>query len=140
TSYTAKTILLPPQQNSSVSSLLMSQLGGLGSVAALAGGSAFGIKNPNEMYVGMLKSETVEDPMVDKFALMNEYHKRYRSDARKKFENYVTLDGSGKDGLIPISGEDRHPERAAELANGYVAESRRLSASLAITDAAQRGR
>jgi tyrosine-protein kinase Etk/Wzc len=136
--YTAKTILLPPQQNSSMSSLLMSQLGGLGSVAALAGGNAFGLKNPNEMYVGMLKSETVEDAMVDKFELMKEYHKRYRSDARKRFENFVTVDGSDKDGLIRISVEDRNPERAAELANGYVDEFRKLSASLAITDAAQR--
>jgi tyrosine-protein kinase Etk/Wzc len=34
--------------------------------------------------------------------------------------------------------EDRDPKRAAELANGYVEEFRKLSASLAITEAARR--
>ncbi|HEX4007891.1 MAG TPA: Wzz/FepE/Etk N-terminal domain-containing protein [Acidobacteriaceae bacterium] len=138
TRYTATTILLPPQQNSSMSSLLASQLGGLGSMAALAGGGSFGFKNPNDMYVSMLKSETVEDAMVSKFELMREYRERYLSWARKKFESYVTIDGDGKDGLIHIAVEDRNAQRAADLANGYVDEFRKLSASLAITEAAQR--
>ena len=43
-----------------------------------------------------------------------------------------------KDGLIRLSIEDRDPKRAAELANGWVEEFRKLSASLAITEAARR--
>ena len=43
-----------------------------------------------------------------------------------------------KDGLIRITLEDGDPKRAAELANGYVEEFRKLSASLAITEAARR--
>jgi uncharacterized protein involved in exopolysaccharide biosynthesis len=50
----------------------------------------------------------------------------------------VTLDGSGKDGLIHISVQDRDPRRAAELANGYVDQFRGLSQHLAITEASQR--
>ena len=135
--YTASVTLLPPQQNSSMSAALTSQLGNLGGMAALAGGS-LGIKNPNDMYVAMLKSRTVEDAMVQRFELMREYRKRYVSDARKTFEKYVTVEGSGKDGLIHISVEDRDPNRAAELANGYVDQYRRLSEHLAITEASQR--
>ena len=86
----------------------------------------------------MLKSRTVEDAMVQHFGLMQEYHKRYLSDARKKFENNATIDGSGKDGLIHISVEDRDPRRAAELANGYVDQFRSLSQHLAVTEASQR--
>src|SRR5439155_4350328 len=37
--YTATTSILPPQQTSSAGSALMAQLGGLSSVASLAGGS-----------------------------------------------------------------------------------------------------
>jgi len=135
--YTATVILLPPQQKSSLSEMFASQVGSLGGLASLAGGS-LGIKNPNDMYVAMFKSQTVEDGMIQRFGLMQEYHERYLSDARKKFEGYATVDGSGKDGLIHISVEDHDPKRAAELANGYVDEFRDLSEHMAITEAAQR--
>jgi tyrosine-protein kinase Etk/Wzc len=136
-SYTATVALLPPQQTSSMSSTLASQIGGLSSMAALAGGS-LGLKNPNDMFVSMLKSRTVEDAMVQKYRLMDEYQQRYLSGARKAFESHTTVDGSGKDGLIRISLEDRDAHRAAELANGYVDQFRSLSEHLAITEASQR--
>lgn len=136
-SYTATVALLPPQQTSSMSSALASQIGGLSSMAALAGGS-LGLKSPNDMFVSMLKSRTVEDAMVQKYHLMDEYHQRYSSGARKAFESHTTVDGSGKDGLIRISLEDRDAGRAAELANGYVDQFRSLSEHLAITEASQR--
>lgn len=136
--YTATITLLPPQQSSSLSAQLSSQLGALGGMAALAGGAGNLLKNPNDMYVGLLKSRTVEDAMIDHFGLMAEYHKKHLSDARKKFEHYATIDGSGKDGLIHISIEDPDPRRAADLASGYVDQYRSLSAHLAITEAGQR--
>lgn len=135
--YTATVTLLPPRQESSLSSALASQLGNLGGIAELAGGG-LGIKNPNDMYVAMFQSHTVEDAMIKRFGLMQEYHKKYLSDARKEFEHNATVDGSGKDGLIHISVEDRDASRAAELANGYVDEFRGLSQHLAITEAGQR--
>lgn len=136
-SYTATVVLLPPQQSSSVGSMLASQLGSLGSMAALAGGS-LGLKNPNDMYVAMMKSRTVEDGMVQRFGLMQEYKQQYLSNARKAFESHTTVDGNGKDGLIRISVEDHSAKRAADLANGYVDEFRDLSQNLAITEASQR--
>ncbi len=136
-SYTADVILLPPVQESSMGSALSAQLGNLGGMAALAGGS-LGIKNPNDKFVAMFKSRTVEDAMVQRYGLMQEYHKKYLSDARKEFEKHTTVDGSTKDGMIHISVKDRNPQRAAELANGYVDQFRRLSEHLAITEAGQR--
>ena len=79
--YTATVVMLPPQQNSPTAAALASQLGALSGMAALAGGS-FGFKNPNEMYIAMLKSHAVESAMVQHFGLMQEYHKRYESDAQ----------------------------------------------------------
>ncbi len=135
--YTANVSLLPPQQNSSMAAALASQLSNLGGMAALAG-SGLGLKNPNEMFVAMLKSRTVEDAMVQRYGLMTEYHKKYPSDARKEFEKNATVEGNGKDGLIRISVKNPDPNRAAELANGYVDQFRRLSEHLAITEASQR--
>lgn len=135
--YTSTVSLIPPQQNSGLGNAFASQIGNLGGIAALAGGS-LGIKSPNEMYVAMLRSRTVEDAMVQRFGLMQEYHSRLLSDARKSLEHNTKIEASGKDGLIHISVEDHNPERAAALANGYVDQFRKLSENLAITEAAQR--
>jgi tyrosine-protein kinase Etk/Wzc len=135
--YEAHILLLPPQQNSSMSSMLMGQLANLGSLASLAGGS-LGIKNPVDMYVSLLTSRTVEDAMIQRFGLMSEYREKKLSGARKELEYRTTVVAGSKDGLIRITVEDRDPKRAAELANGYVEEFRKLSASLAITEAARR--
>src|SRR6266853_6302189 len=62
--YTGTTRILPPQQSASAASALLNQLGGaFGGIAGAAGG-AFGIRNPNDLYVGMLKSRTVADNLV----------------------------------------------------------------------------
>jgi uncharacterized protein involved in exopolysaccharide biosynthesis len=138
--YEAKIALLPPAQNSSIGSSLLGQLGNigaLGSLASLAGGS-LGIKNPADMYVSLLTSRTVEDAMIQRFGLMQEYRVKKMSEARKVFEHRTTAVAGTKDGLIRLTVEDHDPKRAAELANGYVEEFRRLSASLAITEAARR--
>jgi tyrosine-protein kinase Etk/Wzc len=135
--YTATVTLLPPQEGSSMGGALASQLGNLGGMAALAGGS-LGLKNPNDRYVSMFRSRTVEDAMVNRFGLMQQYHARYLSDARKIFESQTTVDGNGKDGLIYITVQQRDPRRAAELANGYVDQFRDQSQHLAITEASQR--
>lgn len=135
TEFTATVLLLPPQQGSSLSSAF-GELGGLGSIASLASG--LGSKNLTDMYVSMLKSESVEDAVIQKYGLLAEYHKKYYYDARKKLEWRTTIDGSKKDGLIRLSFEDHNPARAAEIANGYVEILRSLSQHLAITEAAQR--
>ncbi len=135
--YTATLSILPPQQNSSISAgIAAAQLGSLGGMASLASGSL--LKNPNDMYVGMLRSRTVEDAMVQRFDLMKEYRAKYPSEARSAFEHHVVIDGSVKDNLIHISVRDHDPNRAAELANGYVDQFRKLSEHLAITEASQR--
>jgi len=134
--YTAKVTLMTPQQNSTAA-MLTSQMGGLGTMAAMAGNS-LGLKNPNDMYVALLMSRTVEDAMVKRFDLQRQYHVRRLSDARTALEKHSTIDGSNKDTLIHLSVQDKDPNRAAEIANGWIDEFRKLSGGLAITEAAQR--
>ena len=137
--YTASTTILPPQQASSTGAALMSQLGSLGSVASLAGGGALGaLKNPNDLQVAMLKSRTVEDAMIDRFHLIDLYKGKTKSDARATLEKNVEIDNGAKDGVIRISVTDRDPNRAEQMANGYVEEFKRLNGSLAVTEASQR--
>jgi uncharacterized protein involved in exopolysaccharide biosynthesis len=137
-SYTATVTLLPPDQSSSLETMMAAQMGGaIGSLASMAG-SSLGLKNPNDMYVSLLRGQTVEDAMVQRYNLMQQYHQEYVSTARRVLNGRTTIDSGLKDGLIHISVEDGDPHRAAELANGFVEQFRNLSEHLAISAAGRR--
>jgi len=131
--YTGTTKILPPQQTPSTSAVLAQ----LGSLAGLAGSAATGLKNPNDLYVGMLKSRTVADNLIQRFDLNKLYDEEYQSLTRKRLEKETTI-AAGKDGIIMIQVDDRNPKRAAELANAYVDELFKLTKVLAVTEASQR--
>lgn len=137
--YTAVTVLMPPSQNSSISTALLGQLSGAagGGLASLAG-SSLGLKNPNEMFVALFRSRTVEQAMVQKFDLMHRYHAKKDSQALKAFESHTSVELGTKDGLLRITASDTDPNEAAALANGYVDQFRHLSEHLAISEASQR--
>lgn len=130
--YTARAVLMPPQQQNSASAALSS----LGSLAGLAG--IGGLKSTSDQYVALMQSETVTDRIIDQFKLMSVYEEDYRVDARKKVATRVTLAVGKKDGLITIEVDDRDAQRAAEMANAYVDELRRMTSVLVVGEAQQR--
>jgi tyrosine-protein kinase Etk/Wzc len=134
--YTAAVVILPPQQSSSGTAAMLAQLGNLGALSAIGGGLS--LKNPNDLQVSLLRSQTVEDAMASRFQLESLYRRRYLSTTRREWERRTAIDNGLKDGLIRLSVTDSDPHRAASLANGWVEEYRRMTASLAITEAAQR--
>ena len=129
--YTADTQILPPQQQSSASAML-SQLGALSGMAGAAG-----IKNPNETYIAMLKSRTLQDNMIRRFKLQSVYETKTPETTRNALTGATNVK-VGKDGIIGISVDDKNPQRAAMLANGYVDELQRLTQVFAVTEASQR--
>ena len=137
--YTAVTVLMPPNQNSSISAALLGQLStaGGGGLASLAG-SSLGLKNPNEMYVSLFRSRTVEQAMVQQFDLMHRYHAKKDSQALGVFESHTSVDLGAKDGLLRVTASDSDPNEAAAIANGYVDQFKHLSEHLAISEASQR--
>ena len=135
--YTASITILPPPQSGSAGAAMIAQLGNLGTMAGMAAGS-MGIKNPNDQQVALMKSRTVEDAMVERFDLRALYHRKYVSTARRKWEQKTSVDNGLKDGLIRLSVTDTDPRRAADLVAGWLEEYRRFSATLAVTEAAQR--
>lgn len=132
--YTATTQIMPPQQQSSAASALLGQLGALGGISA----SSFGIKNPNETYVSMLKSRTVQDHMIKRFNLQERYRTELQSDTRKALEKNSDIALGRIDGIIAIKVDDRDPKRAADMANAYVEELQNMTQVLAVTEASQR--
>ena len=135
--YTGTTKILPPQQSASAASALLNQLGGAFGGLLGGAGASLGVRNPNDLYVGMLKSRTVADNLISRFKLQEVYNEERHSDARKRLEKETTI-VSGRDGIITIDVDDRDPKRAAELANGYVDELMKLTKVLAVTEASQR--
>lgn len=131
--FTSTAKIMPPQQQSSGLAAMMGQLGAL---AGVAGGIA-GLKNPNDLYVGMLQSQTVADNLIKRFKLSERYETATLVDTRKNLEDISTIN-SGKDGLISVSVEDKDPQFAAELANAYVDELIKLTQTLAVSDGSQR--
>ncbi len=138
--YSATTKIMPPQQSPSSAALLMSQFtntgAGAGSFAAL-GGSALGLKNPNDIYVGMLNSRPVTDAIVRRFDLEKEYHSRDMTDARKELLEKTEI-VSEKSGIITISVLDKDKKQVAAIANAYTDQLRNLVKTLAVTEASQR--
>ncbi len=131
--FTAAARILPPQAGQGGAASMLTQLGGL----AGAAGGALGLKNPGDLWLGMLRSETVADALVDRFALKQAYGERLQVDARRALAAATRL-AADKGGIITIEVEAREPALAADLANAYVAELHRLTSTLAVTEAAQR--
>lgn len=131
--YKATTKMLPPQQAQSGASALLAQLGGAAGLAA----SVAGMKNPSDIYIGMLKSRTVADKLIARFDLKKSYDTDSQEIARMNLDSSTQV-SAGKDGMITIEVEDRNRQLVPKLANGYVEELQSLSRVLAVTDASQR--
>ena len=132
-SSTAK--IMPPQQQQSTGVTAM--LGQLGGLAGAAGGIA-GLKNPNDLYVGLLESRTISDNLITRLKLKDYYQRKTMDETRQVLANNVDIESGKKDGLISIKVTDEQPQFAADLANAYVDELAKLTETLAISEASQR--
>jgi uncharacterized protein involved in exopolysaccharide biosynthesis len=132
--YAAVTKIMPPKQTPSTTSFLNTQIG-VGSLAEAAGGGL--LKDPNAIYIGLLKSRPIADAIIDKFDLLKVYRAKDMTAARKKLES-ATVVVSEKSGLISVSVSDQDKMRAAEMANTYTEQLRLLSKSISFTEASRR--
>jgi len=131
--FRANAKILPPQQNQSATSAILSQLGGFAGGAT----SALGLKNSNDIFVGFLKSRTVADNLIKRFNLKEHYNLESLEKTRQKLETNSTI-SYGKDNIISIDIDDKNPTLAANLANAYVDELVALTNKFALTEASQR--
>ncbi len=130
--FTAKTQFLPPQQQQSSASALIQSLGAMGGLAGAAG-----IKNPSDQYIAFLKSNSIQDGMIERFDLLKRYNEEFMQDGRKELLSNTKITG-GKDGIISIEVDDENPQMAAIMANGYIDELKKLMTRLAVTEAQMR--
>jgi len=150
-------LLIPPKYESTTR-IMPPEKQGLGGLAAMlaaaseggAGGSAgslvgsivsdaVGIKTSGALYSAILKSDAVENTIIDRFNLRHAYHVRYQKDAREQLSDNTEITEDRKSGVISIVVTDRSPQRAAEIAKTYVDTLDSLTAQLN-TSAAHRER
>jgi tyrosine-protein kinase Etk/Wzc len=131
--FTATVKFLPPQQQQSAAASMLASLGGLGGLA----GAAAGLKNPADQYLAFMKSNSVQDALIERFKLQDRYETKFKVDTRKQLAGNTRATG-GKDGLISVEVDDTDPQVASDLANAHVDELQKLLAKLAVTEAQQR--
>ncbi|MGQ3050298.1 MAG: lipopolysaccharide biosynthesis protein [Roseateles sp.] len=129
--FTARTSFMPPQQQQSGAA---SALASLGALAGISGG----VRNTGDQYVTFTQSRTIADRMLERFDLKTVYEEELTHDARLKLARNTRVTLGKKDGVLVIEVDDHEPKRAAEMANAYVDELRKLAAGLTLTEAQQR--
>ena len=111
--YTARTTLLPPNsQQGGASAAVLAALGPLG---GLAGG--LGAKTPDELYVSLLKGESVLRGLDERFKLRDRYEIKSFEALRKTLPSVVRVTSDKKSGVITVEVDDKDATFAAELAN-----------------------
>jgi uncharacterized protein involved in exopolysaccharide biosynthesis len=141
-SYTSTAELMPPDSQSSTGMAMMAALAGkAGSIPGLTSiaGDLLGLRSSGAMFIGVLRSETAQDRIVEQFDLKKVYRKSRLANAREKLDDHTTITEDKKSGIISIGVTDHSPERAAGLANAYVQQLNSLVAELS-TSAAHRER
>ena len=142
--YHATTRLMPPDTQSA---------SGLGILAALSGGGNFsgksglgglaglasdlvGVKSSGALFVGIIRSETVQDRLIEQFNLRKgKFGASKIEDARRYLAEHTDASDDRKSGIISIGVTDRDPRRSAEMARAYVGELDRLVAQVSTSSA-----
>lgn len=125
--------ILPPQQQASSGAMLLGQLSGV--AAGLAAGGV-SLKNPSDIYVAMLQSDSVRNNIIEKFNLKSVFDVKTMFDARKKLESIASV-SSTKEGIIVINVQSSDPNFSANMANEFVRQLDGLNRQYALTDASK---
>ncbi len=137
--YVARTTIMPSQQSNAGAS----SLAGLGGLPGLSGLGALGniagsAKSSDEMFIALMRSQTVQTSLIDQFILKERYGAKTTEDARQILSQNVSIMADKRSGLIAIEAQDGDAEFAAKLANAQALELNVILSRLAVTEAQQR--
>ena len=118
--YTSTTELMPPDQSGQGIASMLSALGKGGDLGAV-GEQLLGLKTSGDLFIGVMRSRTVQDELIDKFDLRKVYGVHRYEKARKRLEEATDLASDRKSGIITIKVTDGNRDRAAAMAREYVA-------------------
>ena len=79
----------------------------------------FNVRGPGTLYIGLMRSRSVQDLVIDRANLLQIYHLVDRETARAMLTGISTFSETG-DGLLTVSVRDGDANRAALIANAYL--------------------
>jgi len=140
--YESTTRIMPPEKQGLAGLAAMLAAAGTDKAGSLVGGmvsDAVGVKSSGALYIGVLKSSTVQNTLVEHFDLRKVYHVRYEKDAREVLSDNTDINEDRKSGIVSITVIDRSQQRAMQMARAYIDALNGLTSELN-TSAAHRER
>ena len=135
--YVSRTSIMPSQQSGGGGLASLGSLSGLGGLGALSN-IATGIKSSDEMYIALMRSQSIQNSLIEQLKLKERYGSRTMEDARIALTNNTIILADKKSGLLLIEAQDKDPDFAAQMANAQVKELYVILSRLAVTEAQQR--
>ena len=135
-SYTSTMQLMPPDPQSTSGMAMMAAMAakGGGGLAGVAG-DLLGLRSSGALFIGVLRSQTSQDRLIQQFDLTKVYGARLIMDARMRLDENTSISEDKKSGIITISVTDHDPQRAAALASAYVDQLNTLVSELSTSSA-----
>ena len=138
-SYVTRTSIMPSQQSTgggggSAGLGSLAGLGGLGALSSMAAGT----KSSDEMYIALMRSQSVQSELIEQFKLKERYGAKNTEEARLALTSNVAIWADKKSGMLFVDAQDKDPMFAAQLANAHVTELNVILSRLAVTEAQQR--
>ena len=134
--YNSTVQIMPPDMNSLSGVDLFAALAGSRAAMPAAGGLASSLmKSAGETFIGILRSRTVEDALINRFDLRRAFGTKRYVDARTELASRTSAVENARNGIITITVMDRDPNRARDLAVAYIEELNKLVAQLSSSSA-----
>lgn len=131
--FTARASFIAPQPSQGGGAIAaLSSLGALSSLACAS------IKSSADQYASLMESASVGSQIIKQFDLVRIYESKFLSDTLRELKSNTRIAVGKKDGLITIEFDDHDAQRAADVANAYIAALKLMTDKLALTEAQQR--
>jgi uncharacterized protein involved in exopolysaccharide biosynthesis len=111
--FTAVTVLLPPGHQGDFSALVPGMPGG-----ALTSMLGIDVPKGSDLYIGVLRSATVADSLIQRFGLMRVYDEKDLEKTARKLAEHTAFTLTGES-FIRIAVTEKDKRLAADLANAY---------------------
>jgi len=126
---------MPPDSQSTSGMAMMAAMAAKAGGMAGVAGDLLGLKSSGALFIGVLRSQTSQDRLIQQFDLKKVYGASLIMDARRKLDESTSISEDRKSGIITISVTDHSPQRAAALAGAYVDQLNTLVSELSTSSA-----
>jgi tyrosine-protein kinase Etk/Wzc len=132
------TAALLPAQDGGASRAMLGNLAAQPGAGALVGGFLPAMTSTKDIFLGILKSRTMQDDAIKKFDLVKVYElersKAPLRDARNMLQTMTNIRAS-REGVISVTVSAYDAKMAADMANFYVENLDRLNTTINVTEA-----